>query len=166
MVTGLIPTALPGLIKLVQIYALALVGIDSYQNGLVGSVVNIVNSINSSGFRTKIQEYLTGKFKDVHSGTVAFLIAYDNFNKSTGKVAAAMRLLLLEYYKEEFIVGIEQALQKGVDIGTLIYYGVTDFFSPTVFEDVYNMDNSVVSFPPLVVSFLLQVAFSFQVLAF
>lgn len=145
----LVPIAVPGLVKILQVFMLSLVAIDSWDSGFVGAVYNMITNLNVGQMYNDITSFLEKKFDDVQSATLAFLVAYDNFSTSTGKIVDNVRTKLLKFYKEEFIVSLEENLAKGVDVATLALYGVTDFFKKDIFQDFYDNVPTITSFPML-----------------
>lgn len=96
-----------------------------------GGILNLLSTLNTSSlqYNTNLLNKLSSILEQANHVTQAFIVAYGNFKKSTGKIAEDVRNQLLEYYQESFIVGIEKALSEGVNFETLKKYGVTNLFT-------------------------------------
>ena len=102
--------------KLMSIFMFGLVS----ANSISGGVLNLIYTLGSPDKEdTNIMSKLESLVNKAHHVTQAFLVAYGNFTKSTGKIADDVRTQLLEYYQESFIADIEKALADGVTLEDL-----------------------------------------------
>ena len=112
--------------KLMSIFMFGLVS----ANSLSGGVLNLIYTLGSPSNRDEaLLSKLEGLVNKAHHVTQAFLVAYDNFSTSTGKIVDSVRTQLLEYYQESFIADIEKALSDGVTFEDLKTFGVTNLFT-------------------------------------
>ena len=112
--------------KLMSIFMFGLVS----ANSISGGVLNLIYTLGSPDKEdTNIMSKLESLVNKAHHVTQAFLVAYGNFTKSTGKIADSVRTQLLEYYQESFIADIEKALADGVTLEDLKTFGVTNLFT-------------------------------------
>ena len=113
--------------KLMSIFLLGITATSSSTGGVLNLMYNLAGGVNKND--VNIMNNLKSIIEKANHVTQAFIVAYGNFTKSTGKIAEDVRKQLLEYYQESFIVGIEKALSEGVNFETLKKYGVTNLFT-------------------------------------
>ena len=113
--------------KLMSIFLLGITATSSSTGGVLNLIYNLAGGVNKND--VNIMNNLKSIIEKANHVTQAFIVAYGNFTKSTGKIAEDVRKQLLEYYQESFIVGIEKALSEGVNFETLKKYGVTNLFT-------------------------------------
>ena len=93
-----------------------------------GGILNLLTTLNTSSlkYNTNLIDKLSSILEQANHVTQAFIVAYGNFTKSTGKITDSVRTQLLEYYQESFIADIEKALADGVTFDDLKTFGVTN----------------------------------------
>lgn len=146
-----VSVSVTSLMKILQIFALALVTMDSWEHGIVGGIPEIIKSIQRYDVKAKITEMLTdcasGVSDKVSDMTLLFLVAYGKFNSSTGLFVDSFRTELLNVYNTTFVNQLETDFSDGITFDDLKKYGVTSLFSASIFQELYDYDNSIVGFP-------------------
>lgn len=140
-------------LKILQIFALALVTMDSWEYGIVDGISQIIKSIQRYDVKAEITEMLTdcanGVSDKVSDMTLLFLVAYGKFNNATGLFTDSFRTELLKVYNTTFVNQLETDFSDGITFDDLKKYGVTSLFSASIFQELYDYDNSIVGFPSI-----------------
>lgn len=147
----LAPMAFPGLVKILQVFGVAIVGAGVYESGVVQNFLKFIGNLTSNlpSVADNVKSKLVGMLEKCHGATLALLVAYENFNTSTGKIKDNFRSTLSEYFKETFLLQLEELVARGVSLGTLATYGVTQFFKMELFNEMSESIPGMNSFPAL-----------------
>lgn len=151
----MISLASPSLTKLLHVFMLSIVVSNNYESGLPSTILSFIQNMleNTQDATNQMYQnvlaFAQSKLESAKASAIGFLVAYNNFVESTGKIATDVREQMSTYFTEQFLVKLETDLAKGVNIAMLTYYGITKFFDLDIFQQMWDSVPGIGTFPQL-----------------